>query len=150
MSSRGKSKRSLEQWLADYAVSHQNPINKQIHWLCVPTIFVSILGMGMSLSVWFTLVATALVSIFYLGLSRPLFIAMGIFTLICLAVMAAMPLGFKFWALVFVVAWIGQFIGHKIEGKKPSFFEDLQFLLIGPAWVVNSLTGRKIKPTPAH
>ena len=143
---RNKTKRSLEQWLAEYAVSHQNPLNKKIHWLCVPTIFVSILGMGMSLSVWFTLVATALVGIFYLGLSKQLFFAMGIFTLLCLSVMAFMPLGFKFWALVFVVAWIGQFIGHKVEGKKPSFFEDLQFLLIGPAWVANSLTGRKIKP----
>lgn len=36
---------------------------------------------------------------------------------------------------VFVIAWIGQFIGHKIEGKKPSFFKDIQFLLIGPLWV---------------
>lgn len=143
---RNKSKRSLEQWLSEYAVSHQNPLNKKIHWLCVPTIFVSLLGMGMSLSVWFTLVVTALVGVFYLGLSKQLFFAMGIFTLLCLSVMAIMPLGFKFWALVFVVAWIGQFIGHKVEGKKPSFFEDLQFLLIGPAWVANSLTGRQIRP----
>ena len=37
---------------------------------------------------------------------------------------------------VFVGAWIGQFIGHKIEGKKPSFFKDVQFLLIGPAWLM--------------
>lgn len=143
---RNKSKRSLEQWLSEYAVSHQNPLNKKIHWLCVPTIFVSLLGMGMSLSVWFTLVVTALVGVFYLGLSKQLFFAMGIFTLLCLSVMAIMPLGFKFWALVFVVAWIGQFIGHKVEGKKPSFFEDLQFLLIGPAWVANSLTSRQLRP----
>ena len=40
------------------------------------------------------------------------------------------------WAIVFVVAWIGQFIGHKIEGKKPSFFKDLLFLLIGPLWLL--------------
>jgi uncharacterized membrane protein YGL010W len=37
----------------------------------------------------------------------------------------------------FVLAWIGQFVGHKIEGQKPSFFEDLQFLLIGPAWLLS-------------
>jgi len=138
-----QSKRSLEAWLADYAISHQNGINKKIHWLCVPTIFVSILGMGMSLSVWFTLVLSALVLLFYIKLSTPLFLAMGIFMLICLSVLALMPLGFKFWAGVFVIAWIGQFIGHKIEGKKPSFFEDLQFLLIGPAWVANSLIAKK-------
>ena len=141
------SKRSLEQWLSEYAVSHQNLVNKKIHWLCVPTIFVSILGMGMSLSVWITLVLSALILLFYMQLSTPLFLAMGIFILICLSAMAALPVGFKAWAAVFVVAWIGQFIGHKIEGKKPSFFEDLQFLLIGPAWVVNSLMGGKNKQT---
>ena len=137
------SKRSLEQWLSEYAVSHQNLINKKIHWLCVPTIFVSILGMGMSLSVWLTLILSALVLLFYVQLSTPLFIAMGLFILICLAVMATLPFGFKIWAAIFVVAWIGQFVGHKIEGKKPSFFEDLQFLLIGPAWVINSLMNKQ-------
>ncbi|WP_350560112.1 Mpo1-like protein [Psychrobacter sp. CAL346-MNA-CIBAN-0220] len=137
------SKRTLEQWLSEYAVSHQNLVNKKIHWLCVPTIFVSILGMGMSLSVWFTLIMSALVLLFYIRLSTPLFLAMGIFILLCLAVMAVMPWGFKIWASVFVIAWIGQFVGHKIEGKKPSFFEDLQFLLIGPAWVANSLMKNK-------
>lgn len=137
------SKRTLEQWLSEYAVSHQNLANKKIHWLCVPTIFVSILGMGMSLSVWLTLVLSALVLLFYMQLSTPLFLAMGIFILICLSVMTVLPLDFKVWAAVFIVAWIGQFIGHKIEGKKPSFFEDLQFLLIGPAWVANSLMPNK-------
>ncbi len=137
------SKRTLEQWLSEYAVSHQNLINKKIHWLCVPAIFVSILGMGMSLSVWFTLVVSALILLFYMQLSTPLFMAMGMFILICMAVMAALPWGFKVWASIFIIAWIGQFIGHKIEGKKPSFFEDLQFLLIGPAWVVNSFIPKK-------
>ena len=66
------SKRTLEQWLSEYSVSHQNLVNKKIHWLCVPTIFVSLLGMGMSLSVWFTLVLSALVLLFYMRLSTPL------------------------------------------------------------------------------
>jgi uncharacterized membrane protein YGL010W len=38
--------------------------------------------------------------------------------------------------VIFVAAWIGQFIGHAIEGKRPSFFKDLQFLLIGPLWLL--------------
>ena len=137
------SKRTLEQWLSEYSVSHQNLINKKIHWLCVPAIFVSLLGMGMSLSVWFTLIMSALVLLFYMRLSTPLFMAMAMFILMCISVMALLPWVFKVGASLFVVAWIGQFIGHKIEGKKPSFFEDLQFLLIGPAWVANSLMGRK-------
>ena len=140
------SKKSLQSWLADYAVSHQHPINKKIHWLCVPTIFASILGMGMSWQAAFTLVLIALVMLFYLRLSTQLFIAMGMFVLFCLAAIAILPVGFKFWFGVFVVAWIGQFVGHKIEGKKPLFFEDLQFLLIGPAWVANSLSEKLAKP----
>ncbi|TGP48897.1 DUF962 domain-containing protein [bacterium M00.F.Ca.ET.230.01.1.1] len=140
------SKKSLQSWLADYAVSHQHPINKKIHWLCVPTIFASILGMGMSWQAAFTLVLIALVMLFYLRLSTQLFIAMGMFVLFCLAAIAILPVGFKFYFGVFVVAWIGQFVGHKIEGKKPSFFEDLQFLLIGPAWVANSLSEKLAKP----
>lgn len=140
------SKKSLQSWLADYAVSHQHPINKKIHWLCVPTIFASILGMGMSWQAAFTLVLIALVMLFYLRLSTQLFIAMGMFVLFCLAAIAILPVGFKFWFGVFVIAWIGQFVGHKIEGKKPSFFEDLKFLLIGPAWVANSLSEKLAKP----
>jgi len=137
------SKRTLEQWLSEYSTSHQNLINKKIHWLCVPTIFVSLLGVGMSLSVWFTIVLSALVLLFYMQLSTPLFLAMGIFILLCLSVIALLPWGFKVWAGIFTVAWIGQFVGHKIEGEKPSFFKDLQFLLVGPAWVANSLMSRK-------
>ncbi|PIE47653.1 MAG: hypothetical protein CSA42_02490 [Gammaproteobacteria bacterium] len=139
-------KKSLETWLAEYAVSHQNPINKKIHWLCVPAIFASIVGMLWSTLGWFTLVVMMLVSLFYFRLSTQLFVAMGIFMLICLVVAATMPVGFKFWAALFVVAWIGQFIGHKLEGAKPSFFEDLQFLLIGPAWVAITLAGKTPKP----
>ena len=40
---------------------------------------------------------------------------------------------------IFVLAWIGQFYGHKVEGKKPSFFKDLQFLLIGPLWTIKTI-----------
>lgn len=134
----GNTKRSLEEWLADYAISHQHPINKKLHWLCVPTIFASIIGMGMSWQAGFTLMTLTLVMLFYFDLSPTLFLAMGIFVLFCLVAVAMLPFDFKFYFAVFVVAWIGQFIGHKIEGKKPSFFEDLQFLLIGPAWVVKN------------
>ncbi len=95
--------------------------------------------MSVSFSVWLTLILAALVLLFYIRLSTPLFLAMGIFMSLCLLLITLLPVGFKFWAALFVVAWIGQFIGHKIEGKKPSFFEDLQFLLIGPAWLADSI-----------
>ena len=44
-----------------------------------------------------------------------------------------------FAIIVFVLAWVGQFIGHKIEGKKPSFIKDIQFLLIGPIWLLSAI-----------
>ena len=44
--------------------------------------------------------------------------------------------------VVFVVAWIGQFVGHRVEGRKPSFLEDLTFLLVGPAWLVAAVYRR--------
>ncbi len=143
------SKKTLDVWLAEYAVSHQNPINKKIHWVCVPVIFASIVGMGISISTWITLVVMALVALFYLDLSFSLFLSMGMFMLICLSACIFLPVSFKFWASLFVLAWIGQFVGHKLEGKKPSFFEDLQFLLIGPAWVAHTLMGKNPKPVTA-
>jgi uncharacterized membrane protein YGL010W len=61
-----------------------------------------------------------------------------------LAVLALMPpmTVLPLSIAIFVVAWIGQFIGHKIEGKKPSFFDDLRFLLIGPLFVLGFLYRR--------
>jgi uncharacterized membrane protein YGL010W len=44
--------------------------------------------------------------------------------------------------IIFFVAWIGQFYGHKVEGKKPSFLKDIQFLLIGPAWLMHFIYKR--------
>jgi len=86
--------------------------------------------------------------LYYLLKSLKVFATMLIFTAACLALnywleAAGLPL---LWIAigVFVVAWIGQFIGHQIEGKKPSFFKDLQFLLIGPAWVVFKFFGLKL------
>ena len=60
-------------------------------------------------------------------LTRWLYDALGVQQLLILAI------------AVFVVAWIAQFVGHKIEGRKPSFLTDLTYLLIGPAWVLAKL-----------
>ena len=51
--------------------------------------------------------------------------------------------GLARWASVlFVAAWVFQFAGHEVEGRKPSFFKDLQFLLIGPAWLMHFIYRR--------
>jgi len=128
--------RSLEQWLDAYGESHQNSTNQKIHTFAVPGIFFSIVALIWSLPSlplpvlslnWVWVVALP-VWWFYYRLSLSVFLMMLGYTLASIALawsveLLGMPLG------------IFQFVGHKIEGKKPSFFEDLKFLLIGPVWV---------------
>jgi uncharacterized membrane protein YGL010W len=144
--------KTIEQWLQEYGQSHVNRTNKIIHFICVPAIFWSIVGLLYSLSAGFTVAGVPLTSahltlalllIYYSFLSTSLSIGMAVFGLICLTICNALQtIGFTLWKLsliVFAVGWIGQFIGHKIEGKKPSFLKDIQFLLIGPAWILSHL-----------
>ena len=104
------------------------------------------LGAGNPYANWAT-VTLALVLIYYVTLSFPLSIGMMLFGALCLflaktiAGMDVAPL-WLVCIVIFVVAWIGQFYGHKVEGKKPSFFKDLQFLLIGPAWLMHFIYKR--------
>jgi len=136
--------KSLAQWLNEYSVSHQNPTNKKIHWVCVPTIFFTVVCFLLTLLPEpLGLVLLGVLSVFYLRLSWRLFLGMCIwlstFIVAAYALEAAIaptPL-WQLSLLIFIVAWIGQFVGHHIEGKKPSFFQDLQFLMIGPAWCLN-------------
>ena len=147
----------LEEWFSEYAESHQNPVNTKIHFVCVPAIFFSIIGLlmsidrsflihltGISNSLWinWASVVAVLILIFYWMLSTRVFIEMLAFSIICMFLNMQLskvaPLTWTSLA-IFTIAWIGQFIGHHIEGKKPSFFKDLQFLLIGPAWVFEKL-----------
>lgn len=153
--------RRIDQLLAEYGESHQNHTNKTIHWICVPLIFFSVVGLiasipssvvqqflgeGNPYANWATIVLI-LVTIYYVSLSIWLSIGMMLFGALCLFVASRLPVltGLPLWQLsiiIFVVAWIGQFYGHKIEGKKPSFFKDLQFLLIGPAWLMHFIYKR--------
>lgn len=149
--------KSIQSWLDEYAVSHQNPTNKTIHWICVPLIFFSIVGMfySIKLPVMITetmplnvaVIAMILVVIYYFTLSRTLWIGMLLFSIVCLAgcylIETYVPA--PLWAVcigIFVLAWIGQFYGHNIEGAKPSFLKDLQFLMIGPAWLMSFIYKR--------
>lgn len=143
--------KTINDWLSEYGESHQNPTNKLVHWICVPTIFFSIVGLlygvklGMQLSPGLELnlaiVLLALVVLYYIRLSLTLSVGMLLFSLLCLVVAQQIEAaGLVLWQVcltLFVLAWIGQFWGHKVEGKKPSFFKDLQFLMIGPAWLMS-------------
>ncbi len=144
--------RDIHQWIEDYGISHQNSTNKKIHWICVPAIMFTLLGL-LSL-VKFNLgefrvnlvyILIVLAWLFYLRLSVKISIGMFFISAISLVGIYQLEkfIGLENWTLffiylgIFILAWIGQFVGHKIEGQKPSFFEDLQFLLIGPAWLLS-------------
>ena len=143
--------RTVTDWLGEYGSSHQNPTNKLLHWICVPPIVLAVMGFLWSLPVpagfahlspwlnWATLAAAVAVA-YYLVLSPKLAIGVLIaFALLLLLTQQLAQLPWPLWLtslVIFVIAWIGQFIGHAIEGKRPSFFKDLQFLLIGPLWLL--------------
>ena len=136
--------KSIEQWLTDYGESHRNATNKAIHWICVPLITYTLLGLLWVVSPYALLVFSIVALVFYLTLSMTM-------SLVMLLAVILMAWSFTLFSretlvisciVIFVLAWIGQFIGHKIEGKKPSFFKDIQFLLVGPIWLLGFLFKR--------
>lgn len=139
--------KSADQWFQQYGQSHQHPMNKAIHWVCIPLIVISLLGLLIAIPVrlgpaWLSpaTLLLALALAWYALLSMRLAVGMlvvGAAMLMAATALQVLPVPLWVSSLtVFVAAWIGQFIGHKIEGKKPSFFEDVQFLLIGPLWLL--------------
>jgi uncharacterized membrane protein YGL010W len=140
--------RPVDIYFDKYAESHQNHTNELIHWICVPAIVFSLLGLVWSIPFphiqflggfngyfnWASfLIAFA---VFYYYKLSPV---LSYFMIIVLEQWGKTG-GPALWLsclVLFVLAWAGQFIGHKIEGKKPSFFDDLKFLLIGPIWLLH-------------
>jgi uncharacterized membrane protein YGL010W len=140
--------RTADVWFEMYGESHQNKINKAIHWVCIPLITWSLLALLQVLPTPFIEVAllnwgalfVVVALVFYGTLSWTIMGGMGLIAAALLvaneaALNAGLPLGWIALA-VFAISWLAQFIGHWIEGEKPSFFEDLQFLLVGPAWLL--------------
>ena len=136
--------KTIEQWFSLYGESHQNPTNIIIHKVAVPLIYFSVVALISALPGLIGLISLSVVSIaalcFYFVLSVKLGIVMSIFTALSIYVASSISSHVVEIAVaVFVVAWVFQFVGHKVEGKKPSFLDDLSFLLIGPAWVFNPI-----------
>ena len=154
--------KSAQEWFNEYAESHKNQTNQTIHYICVPLIFFSVIGLFMCIPTsfledtfgfynpllenWAAVFGIIVSVFFYLRLGFWYFIEM-VFVLL-LSIIGNFWLGnntnlFYTSMIIFVIAWIGQFYGHKVEGKKPSFVKDLQFLLIGPLWVIQKLGKKK-------
>lgn len=142
--------KSMSTWLNEYGESHQNRINKIIHYICVPAIYMTVFGLLWTLPFpfsdlpkwlnWSTVIALP-VMIFYFMLSAKVGIGMTLFSAVVVAFLNWWEINMSMSVInmsiiVFIISWVLQFVGHYLEGKKPSFFKDLQFLLIGPAWIL--------------
>jgi uncharacterized membrane protein YGL010W len=153
---RGATMRSVDDWFSHYGDDHRHPLNRAIHWICVPAILWAVVA-----ALWLVPVSPSIgrpgfwcglamvgAFAFYWRLSRPLGAAMllvfvlfgfateGLYRTLGPQHLLALAIG------VFVLAWIGQFIGHRIEGRRPSFLTDLAYLLIGPAWLAGKVMRR--------
>ncbi len=149
-------RRPVDAWLGNYSEDHRNPTNILIHWICVPAILWTVIAGLWAVPVpaligrpglW-AAVAMFFAFAFYMRLSRTLAFGMivvfAVFGLISEVLYRSVG-PTTLWQIalgVFVIAWIAQFVGHKIEGKKPSFLTDLAYLLIGPLWLVAKLVRR--------
>lgn len=149
--------RTAVQWLDEYGESHRHATNKLLHWICVPLIVLGLIGLLWSIPVpeafenispalnWATAFLMAAV-VYYFILSVSL--ALGMLPVLAgfvLVVVQLDSLDPPLWLIsivIFAIAWVGQFVGHAIEGKRPSFFQDMQFLMIGPAWLLSTLYRR--------
>ncbi|KRD77344.1 Mpo1-like protein [Lysobacter sp. Root983] len=147
--------RPIDRYFANYSRDHQNHSNQLIHVICVPAIAWSVIALLWCIPSPGTLFGAGLWAglamfaawMFYYRASRRLGLGMLVLFVLSgwltqwlhqrLGTTQLLYLGIG----VFVVAWIGQFIGHSkmFEGKRPSFFTDLRYLLIGPAWVLAKL-----------
>jgi len=147
MHSPNRAMKTIHQWLAEYQDSHLNPVNKLIHWVCVPVIAFTVCGFlraipGGSDTVNLATIGGLAAFAYYAFLSWRLALGMvpALAAMYAATLWSYHGLGTEahLWAMasIFFVAWVGQFIGHHIEGKRPSFFKDLQFLLIGPLWLM--------------
>ena len=138
-------KKNIHDWLNAYGISHQNPTNIKIHWICVPLIMLSIIGLLANIQLNVNILSAypqynhagmILVlfgCIYYYFLSKSLLLGMIPVSITMLMVVSWLStFSYPLWLtslIIFVISWAGQFYGHKIEGKRPSFFQDIQFFL---------------------
>lgn len=132
--------RRVDSLLAQYGDSHQNPRNAAIHFVAIPLIMLSLCGLMFALQPWLAYAFIAASMVYYARLSWTFFAIMSVWSTLIVAILHVMGAQVLQWSVViFIGAWVAQFIGHKIEGKKPSFLEDIQYLWVGPLFILSKL-----------
>lgn len=134
------SARKVDELLAHYGQSHKNPSNEVIHFIAIPLIMISLVGLIFALHPYLAYAFVAASLAYYARLSLVFLGVMTVLTALTLALLHSLGIFlFPLCISVFIVAWIMQSIGHQIEGKKPSFLEDIQYLWVGPLFVLSKL-----------
>ncbi|MGH8177827.1 MAG: DUF962 domain-containing protein [Steroidobacter sp.] len=154
--------RTQQQYLSAYAQSHQNSLNQLIHYICVPVIAFSTLallwaipigrwlGLDAGTAPWVNIVTLGILPVgaFYLRLSFRSFATMAVwYALSVVLIVLLQQSAGTTWlvavaAILWIAAWALQFYGHEVEGAKPSFADDLVFLLIGPLFLMDKFYRR--------
>lgn len=133
-------RRKVDRLLAHYEESHRDPRNERIHFVAIPLIMLSLIGLLYTLHPWAAHAFILASMVYYARLSTVFLVAMAGLSVVGLALVYAMgEHRLSICVALFVAAWIAQFAGHRMEGRKPSFFEDLQYLWVGPIFVVSKL-----------
>lgn len=134
------SQRKVDRLLAHYEESHRHPGNERIHFVAIPLIMLSLIGLLYALHPWVAYVFLAASLVYYARLSVVFLGTMAVISAALVGLVMAMgDLVLPISVALFVGGWIAQFVGHKMEGRKPSFFEDLQYLWVGPIFVLGKL-----------
>lgn len=142
--------RNLEQQITQYAAYHRDRRNIATHFVGVPMIVFSVV---LALVPWTifginsALIVVAAAAIYYLILDLALGTAMLVFLFFfCYLASvyvntrvghAGMVMGMA--AFLFIVGWVIQFVGHRFEGMKPAFTDDVMGLVIGPLFIVTEV-----------
>lgn len=137
--------RRIDRLLAQYADSHRHPVNERIHCVAIPCIMLSLVGLLYAASPGLALLFLAASLVYYWRLSTVALVSMTLASLLMLLAVAALRVAgllLPVCLTLFVLAWMLQFVGHRIEGRKPSFLQDLQYLWIGPLFVLDRLFRR--------
>ncbi len=132
----GAQLRPVDRLVGHYAESHRHPTNVRIHWVCVPIIVWCCLALLHAIHPWLAYAGALLALVYYLRLSWSFALAMALFAGLCLASLRVVPQAAWVALALFVITWILQFYGHHVEGRRPSFLEDLQYLLVGPLFLL--------------
>ncbi|MAF82104.1 MAG: hypothetical protein CMK52_04285 [Proteobacteria bacterium] len=133
----------LTRLLESYEKNHQNPVNEVIHIIAIPMIMFSILGVTAAFDIFLEYILVGIVFFYYLKLSKIAALLMLVWLLIYLGLVALLkPHIIEISISLFIFGWVLQFLGHFIEGKRPSFFEDLRYFLIGPLFVAQKLISK--------